>query len=390
MLRTAIIIERAQVGLGGAERSVSELTSELRRQGVEATILAARGDTSAQVRVLCGSGGKRTSLKRFEAAVQSHLKENPYDIVHSTLPIAGADIYQPRGGSYRETMLRNAASYAGRFQRFVKLSTHALNLRRLEYQRAEERLCAGSQTVVAALSRYVCDQFKRHYGLPDERICVIGNGVSTEFDPALLTDGRQRQMLCELTRTDPQKPSVFFLFAANNPRLKGLRPLLHAMRKAVDQSKAVRPVLIVAGSKGFGPYGGLVKELGLGGHVHSVNAVDGIWPLLAACDAAVLPSYYDPCSRFILEALAMGRPVITTRYNGAAERFVHLRHGIVVDEPDDVLRLGGALTHYCDLPEIELAAQAIAEDNLREAVSIRKHAKKLIELYETIRSGKKR
>jgi len=390
MLTAAIIIERAQIGLGGAERSVSELTGELRRQGVQATILAARGEASEQVRVLCGTGGGRTPLKTFEAAVRAHLNETSYDIVHSTLPIAGADIYQPRGGSYRETMLRNAASYAGRFQRFVKLSTHALNFRRLEYQRAEERLCADGRTIIAALSEYVRDQYRRHYGLADERIRVIANGVNTEYDPALLTDTARRHMLCELTQTDPAQPSVFFLFAANNPRLKGLRPLLHAMRKAVDQSRQVRPVLIVAGSKGFGPYGGLVKELGLAGHVHSVNAVDGIWPLLAACDAAVLPSYYDPCSRFILEALAMGRPVITTRFNGASERYVHLRHGIVIDDPDDILQLGGALTHYCDPSKIELAGKAIAEDNLRDAVSIRKHAETLINLYETIRSGKKR
>jgi UDP-glucose:(heptosyl)LPS alpha-1,3-glucosyltransferase len=241
-----------------------------------------------------------------------------------------------------------------------------LNFRRLEYLRAEERVCSpGSRTILAALSGYVKEQFQQHYGLSDERICVIGNGVNTDFNPELLHDSRRRDMMCQLLQIDPKRPSIFFLFAANNPRLKGLRPLLYALKQTVERCPAVFPVLVAAGSRGLGSYGGLVKRLGLSGHGHTLNAAEGIWGLLAACDAAVLPTYYDPCSRFILEALAMGKPAITSRYNGAAERYRNGRHGMVVDEPDDIEGLAEALTYYCDPSKIDLARRAIAEDNLR-------------------------
>jgi UDP-glucose:(heptosyl)LPS alpha-1,3-glucosyltransferase len=385
-MKVAILIERAQIGLGGAERSVSELTAELRRRGVEAVILAAKGDSSEQVRVLCDDrSGRRTSLKAFESAVEAHLKDHRCDIIHSTLPVAGADIYQPRGGSYRETMLRNIASYPNPLVRCLKRSTHGLNVRRLEYLRAEKKVCSpGGRTILAALSGYVKEQFRRHYGLADERICVIGNGVNTDFNPELLHNNSRREMMCQLLQINPKRPGVFFLFAANNPRLKGLRPLLYAFKQAVERCPAVFPVLVAAGSRGLGPYGGLVRRLGLTGHVHTLNAAEGIWGLLAACDAAVLPTYYDPCSRFILEALAMGKPVITSRYNGAAERYRNGRHGMVVNEPDDVKGLAEALSYYCDPAKIDLARRAIDEDNLRQEVSIGKHAEQLIRLYETI------
>ena len=112
MLNVAIIIERTEVGLGGAERSVSELTAELRRQGVAATILAAKGEPGEHTKILCGDfTGKRVPLKMFEKSVRRHLETTPYDIVHSTLPLSIADIYQPRGGSYRQAMLQNIVSY---------------------------------------------------------------------------------------------------------------------------------------------------------------------------------------------------------------------------------------------------------------------------------------
>lgn len=300
----------------------------------------------------------------------------------------GADIYQPRGGSYRETMLRNIASYPNPVIRRLKHATHALNFRRSEYLGAEERVCKESPTILAALSGYVKDQFKRHYGLAENRIRVIPNGVNTEFRPELIGDRTQRETIIQNLRIELQRPCVFFLFAANNPRLKGLRPLLYAMRNIVLRSPDLYPVLVAAGSRGLGDCGKLAEKLELESHVYSLHAAEGIWPLLAACDMAVLPTYYDPCSRFILEALAMGTPVITSRYNGAAERYRHGRHGMIVAEPDDIAGLTEAMLYYCDRERIELAQKAIAEDNLRQDVSIRKHAEQLIGLYHEIVSRK--
>jgi len=101
-------------------------------------------------------------------------------------------------------------------------------------------------------------------------------------------------------------------------------------------------------------------------------------------EAAVLPTYYDPCSRFILEGLAAGKPVITTKYNGAAEMFESGRHGRVIFEPDDVVGLAEAIT-FCTNPDnAENIAKAIAQDALADTISIDRHAKEMIQLYEEI------
>jgi hypothetical protein len=60
--KIAIIIERADVELGGAERSVSELAEAIGAIGCDTHILAARGKAGKEnVHILCGGlPGKRT------------------------------------------------------------------------------------------------------------------------------------------------------------------------------------------------------------------------------------------------------------------------------------------------------------------------------------------
>jgi glycosyltransferase involved in cell wall biosynthesis len=115
-----------------------------------------------------------------------------------------------------------------------------------------------------------------------------------------------------------------------------------------------------------------------------MGPVREIQSLLSAADVAVLPTFYDPSSRFILEAIAAEKPVITTRFNGAADLFVDNRHGKVIDTPEETGKLAEALTYYTNTDNIQKASQAIAADNLKEEISITRVAKQLTSLYETI------
>jgi UDP-glucose:(heptosyl)LPS alpha-1,3-glucosyltransferase len=45
------------------------------------------------------------------------------------------------------------------------------------------------------------------------------------------------------------------------------------------------------------------------------------------------PTFYDPCSLVVLEAMHAGRPVITTRQNGAGELLTDGLDGFVIDSP---------------------------------------------------------
>src|SRR5205823_7588956 len=129
---------------------------------------------------------------------------------------------------------------------------------------------------------------------------------------------------------------------AMNYRLKGLEPLLHAL--------ALTPglKLVVAGSPKIDSWRWLARRLGVAERVVFAGPAVDVRRIFFAADLHVHPTFYDPCSSVVLEALACGLPVITSRYNGAAELMHPPREGLVVSDPHDHAALAAALTHLLD------------------------------------------
>jgi len=385
--KIAIIIERANTALGGAERSVFELAGALSAQGLEVDILAAKGQTGAKnIHILCPQRlGKRTCYFTFAKALKKHLQENHYDIIHSTLPFDFADVYQPRGGSFAESVLRNAASYQNRLLVSYKRITAFANVRRTMLLRAEKKLCSvPNGPTIIALSQYVAEQFKQHYGADMQRIVVIPNGININkrIDTAK-ADKLRTQILAQLQLKEADSP-VFFLFVANNFRLKGLAVLIKAMQIAADTHLARPPYLVVAGRGKSRKYGRMAKKLNVHKRIIFLGPVRHIQNVLSITDVAVLPTFYDPCSRYVLEALAANKPVITTAFNGASEQFVNNRHGKIIDTPENIPALAEAISYFTDTNNIQKASEAIVADNLKEKISISRVAKQLISVYNAL------
>lgn len=381
--KVAIIIERADAALGGAERSMLEVADALSSLGLKVDLLAAKGATGHRnILALCQNvPGKRVTLAAFSDALQRHLARTHYDIVHSVLPVDFADLYQPRGGTYAESMRRNVASYANPAVRLYKRLTAHANFRRMELLGAERRLCEGSKgPMIAALSQYVVDQLRNHYGTDPQRIVLTLNGVATskEIDADEVRTLRSR--VAGATGNVP----VLFLFVAHNFRLKGLDRLIRAL--ALSASPAC---LAVVGAGRIDSHQRLARRLGVESRIIFLGALKQVQNAIAAADVGILPTFYDPSSRFILEALAAGKPVITTRFNGAADHFTDGRHGIVVDSPDNITALAEAIRHFTVATNTRQASQAIIADRLIENISIRRVAKELLGVYERIYERKK-
>jgi UDP-glucose:(heptosyl)LPS alpha-1,3-glucosyltransferase len=385
--KVAIIIERSNTALGGAERSIFELAAALSGFGIEVHILAAKGQTEAKnIHILCqDKPGRRTGYMIFEGALKKHLLENQYHIIHSVLPFDFIDVYQPRGGAYAESIFRNATSYQNKVIESYKKLTAFANFRRSALLRAERKLASDSNgPVIAALSEYVAEQFRQHYGTDTKRIVVIHNGVKTDKNiNKKQTDRLRTQILTKLNLKEADNP-VLFLFAANNFRLKGLSVLIKAMAAADHYDTERRSYLIVAGKGYAHKYRQIARRLNIHKKIIFLGQVRHIENALSVADVAVLPTFYDPSSRFILEALAACNPVITTRFNGATDLLVNNRHGKIIDKPEDVSALTEAIVHFTKTENIQKASKAITEDNVKEEISIRRVARQLVALYETI------
>jgi UDP-glucose:(heptosyl)LPS alpha-1,3-glucosyltransferase len=391
--KVAIIIERVDVALGGAERSVSELADALAILDYDAHILAAKGSATAKnVHILCSDlPGKRTGRRVFARALQKHIEENHYDIIHSVLPFDFADIYQPRSGTYAETIIRKAAAYRCPVLQALKKWTAFFNFRRTIWLGAERRLAsAPTGPLIIAISNYVAGQFKTHYHTAGERIVVIPNGVRPAAQVEISRVNSIRADLIGRSGLKGTDNPVLFFFAGHDFRRKGLDCLVRAMGRLYKINNRTSAGLIIAGRANPRAYRRLAQKLNVEDKILFLGAVNSVQDLIAATDVAVLPTFDDPCSRFVLEALAAGKPVITTRFNGAIDLFTHGRHGLVLDDPGDISALAEALAHFTEQANIQKASQAIMKDNIKQQVSITRVAEQLKAVYDDILAKRRR
>jgi UDP-glucose:(heptosyl)LPS alpha-1,3-glucosyltransferase len=208
---------------------------------------------------------------------------------------------------------------------------------------------------------------------------VIFNGV----DPDPADRDRREEDRWELRRRYRlADDELLLLTVAHNFKLKGVSRLI----EAVARLKAERPRLkfraLTVGRDDPGPYAEWADQLGVSDRIIFAGDVNRIETFYHAADVLVHPTYYDPCSRVVLEALAAGLPVVTTRYNGAAERVADGRQGFVIDDPGDVAALADRIGR-------------LADDNLRrqcseeaaavvESLTMERHARQVVDLYRQV------
>lgn len=186
---------------------------------------------------------------------------------------------------------------------------------------------------VIANSRLVAGELQRFYGLGPERVEVIYNGVDKAGLAKARQDGAKQAARDEL-KLDPGRPLLLFL--GSGFERKGLAFAIKALAHVPDA------VLLVAGKDRPARYEALARRSGVEEQVSFLGQRSDAGSLLTACDAMLLPTIYDPCANACLEALAAGRPVVTTQANGASELIEPGVSGAVVEDPADDLVLAAA------------------------------------------------
>jgi UDP-glucose:(heptosyl)LPS alpha-1,3-glucosyltransferase len=390
-MKIALVLEKFTISRGGAERSTYELACALAELGADVTLLAGKintgdlDDLPFRTRQLDVKGTTRTQRwHSLERALTVHVSQNKYDVVHSMAPLFAADVYQPRGGSILHSGSRHIRSYNNPVPAAVKRATAWMNIGRRARINSERAICQRHDgPLLAALSEYVARQFRTDYGLPDERIRVIRNGVNTNRlrSEQAVSEGTELR-----SRYDCEGDLALFLFAAENPRLKGLGWLIRSAQQAAQQlTDPLRDFrIMVIGSGNFKSYRSLARQLRLDQRILFMGSTSHMPGLLQMCDAVVLPTYNDACSRMVLEALAVGKPAVTTAFNGAAEFLREGDYGFVIDRCDDVPALTDALLHLCDHNRQQQMCREIEADRLYEKVSMKRHARELLALYEQV------
>ncbi len=206
---------------------------------------------------------------------------------------------------------------------------------------------------VIAISRYVARLVTERHGADPARVRVIPRGVDPAvFDPDSVTAARVAA-LAGAWRISEGVPVI--MLPARLSRWKGQAVLLAAL--AQMRARNAVCVLVGGGRPGFArELEQLAASLGVADRLRLAGHCDDVPAALMLATVAVSAST-DPegFGRAVIEAQAMGRPVIATNHGGAAETVEHGATGWHVP-PGDADALATALDRALALPPGERAA----------------------------------
>ena len=385
-LKVAVVSESVSSVRGGAETSTSQFLQHLLDQGVNVDLYTRTKPESRERLTVhtIETGGSLRALRtlRFSSKVDQLLGSRQYDVVHAITPCLAADVYQPRGGTVPETVERNLAIRQSSASRALKRIANHFNFKQRAMLQLERQLvCRKRPPIVVAISEYVRRQLTHHYGLNGDSIRLIFNGV--DHQPCSAEQRRlDRAAVRELYGV--AEDQVLALVVAHNFKLKGVAQWLAALR-LLRRRHGHKFRTVIIGKAWARPYVRLAHSLGVSDLVMFVGPTQRTREFFHAADVLVHPTYYDPCSRVVLEAMLCGVPPVTTRFNGAVEVITEGVTGKIIASPEDIENLARAVEHAA-APEIRSQLEQV-HDDLVERLSMKRHAVEMIDLYRRIADG---
>jgi len=387
-LKIAIILDRFLPSRGG-ESYFSWLAQELSKRGHDVHVFARVTEETS------GRGYKihpipvwryPRSLRTITFLISSAraLQRDYFDIIHGVEGTLSMNIYNPHEGVEKAYLEQKLLSISNRVYFFYKFLKRYLSPQHyLKNWIQKKQYLSTHVKRIIAISKMIKNDIIRYYGIPEEKIAVVFNCVDLDrFHP------RNREIYRHKVRNalgiDPEV--VLLLFIGNNYRLKGLDPLLHSLAPLRERFPTTPLRLVVLGRGNRRRYRRLAKRIGVSGLTLFLGHVGEVEQFYAASDIYVHPTFYDSCSLTVLEALATGLPVITSRFNGAADAILSKEGGEVIENPANVESLAESIAYYFD-EERRKKARVVTRQWM-EKYSPADHMEDILRVYyEVVKEG---
>lgn len=166
---------------------------------------------------------------------------------------------------------------------------------------------------------------------PDDKSDYIHNEIISLKTKTKIIDGSGVNLNKFYYSPKAKTESVTFLFVARLLKDKGVYEFVAAAKKVKILNPNTR--FVVVGPLDSNPTGitkAEIESFHSKGIIEYRGASENVVPHLIECDVFVLPSYREGTPRTILEAMAIGRPIITTDAPGCKECIEDSYNGYLV------------------------------------------------------------
>jgi sugar transferase (PEP-CTERM/EpsH1 system associated) len=360
--------------VGGLENGVVNLINALEEENFHSSICCLKETGDLQKRLRSG----RVEVFQMHQRPGEHLfkrmaalvRHQKADVVHSN-----------NWGTFFDSVL--AAHLGG-----ASLMVHCIHglfaddLDRMKWRRRFlQRLLALGTHRLYAVAEYLRRYYIREVGISPGKIATIYNGVDTGRYAPL--DGRQRAAL--RSRLGFSEDHILIGSVGTLYWIKDPETLLTAAAEVLRRSS--QAIFLWVGD-------GQLREslrhraerMGLSHRVRYLGRRDDVADILAALDIFVLPSIAEGLSYSILEAMATGLPVVTTRVGGNPELVRDGREGLLIS-PRQPQQLAEALVILADRPQLRRHMGASGRRRVEERFSLMDMVQRYQKMYLSVLSS---
>lgn len=244
-----------------------------------------------------------------------------------------------------------------------------------------DRLCLPRYEVVICVSEDLREQCLAA-GVPAARCVLLENAIDTE-EFARTRDARTAKAHLGL---DPDRLVIGAVGRLSAE--KGFDILIRAVDQLVRDRLDVDLVILGDGAD-HGALRRLAEELGLADRVHLLGYRPDVLEWYQAMDVFALSSLREGLPNVVLEAMAVGTPVVATRVAGVPRLVRHEVNGLLV-EPNRVAELAAALARVGRHTELRTRLGQAGRATVEQRYSFAARMDRLVQLYDRLlsRNGK--
>lgn len=302
--------------------------------------------------------------------LKEHLESGRFDILHAH-----------NGRTALHAALAVVLSKRGRLvftQHFLAPShTARTGLKAAIFKQAHHWVNSHTHHFIA-ISHAVKEQMESRGDAPVDRITIIHNALATP-DLSALTAAAEIKETYHLSADAP-----LIVCLARLEKEKDIETLVRAIGKLRDRNIAVQCVVGGEGEERE-KLESLVRELGLEKSMFLPGFCDNALSLLNAGEIFVLPSHTEAFGLVLLEAMALGKPIVATNIGGPPEVVENEVSGYLVPL-QDAEAMANALERLLDNPALRMEMGQKGRARFANHFQLDRLAKQTVGVYRQVQN----
>lgn len=363
------------LNVGGVERGVIDLARAMKKRGEETVIISSGGSLVGELQKI---GVRHYTLPVHKKSpfsltlvpqIAAIIEREHIDIVHARSRVPAWIVWLAARKTGRPFMTTCHGYY----------SNHPLSW------------IMGWGKKVIVISRVIGRHMIDHFGVSPDRIRLIHRGVDlSQFHP--------RQEISRMTSpskvlVEGRVPKLKIINIGRLSPIKGQVEFLHAIHRVKRELPGIEVQLVGAEEKNKHKYTDLIRQTMQHLHLESTVKLLGtrrdIPELLADADVLVLSTLVpEAFGRVIVEAGAVGTPVIATRVGGVLDIIDHEENGLLVP-PGDIESMAKAILDLLHNPSKAAAFSERMHQKVHAQFSLDRMVNETLAVYREVLQEKR-